>query len=306
MFYGLTVKDIRRLAFKVAKFMKIDYPLSWNKREMASTDWYYAFMNRNDKLSLRAPRLTSANRIKSFTKANVNEFFGNLSDIYTKYPDLTSKTFRVWNMDETNLSTVPSKNPKVVAETGTKRVGLFAAAERGTNVTVALAVSIRGECIPPFYIYPRKNMSRISYLRGTLLLFCIPSFLFSLLFTLHLIFIFNLFIGTNLGTDGCANGSGWMTQADFLTWLKHFIRFAECQKGKPTLLIMDNHLSHMNWDAIKLATDNDIILLTIPPHCTDRMQPLDTQILSPVKKEYGELVVKHLILVWLLVLVIKP
>lgn len=58
----------------------------------------------------------------------------------------------------------------------------------------------------------------------------------------------------------------------------------------PTLLIMDNHLSHMNWDAIRLAIENDIILLTIPPHCTGHMQPLDTHILSPVKKQYGDLV----------------
>lgn len=169
MFYGLTVKEIRRLAFKVAKFMQIDYPLSWNKGEMASSDWYYSFINRNDKLSLRAPRLTSANRIKSFTKANVDEFFKNLGEIYTEFPDLTSKTFRVWNMDETSLSTVPSKMPKVVAETGAKRVGQLAAGERGTNITMALAVSIRGECIPPFYIFPRKNISRLSYFRGTVL-----------------------------------------------------------------------------------------------------------------------------------------
>lgn len=155
MFYGLTVKDVRRLAFNVAKFMQIDYPLSWNKREMASTNWYHSFINRHDKLSLRSPRMTSANRIKSFTKANVNEFFTNLTDIHTNHPDLTSKTFRVWNTDEINLSTVPSKSPKVVAETGAKRVGQFAAEERGTNVTLALPVNIMGERIPPFYIYPR-------------------------------------------------------------------------------------------------------------------------------------------------------
>lgn len=69
-----------------------------------------------------------------------------------------------------------------VAEKGAKRVRQFTAAERGTNVTVALAVSIRGECIPPFYIYPRKNLARTSYLRGILLLLSIHSYRFSSLF----------------------------------------------------------------------------------------------------------------------------
>ena len=43
----------------------------------------------------------------------------------------------------------------------------------------------------------------------------------------------------------------------------------------PILLIMDNHETHMSLAAVDLAKANEIVLLTIPPHTSHRLQPLD-------------------------------
>ena len=40
-------------------------------------------------------------------------------------------------------------------------------------------------------------------------------------------------------------------------------------------LLFDGHLTHFNIDVVKKAFENDIILIKLPPHVTDVMQPLD-------------------------------
>lgn len=89
---------------------------------------------------------------------------------------------------------------------------------------------------------------------------------------------------------GIANGSGWMTSADFITYMTHFIKHANAQKGSPTLLILDNHTSHLSIQAIDKAIKHDITMVSFPPHCTHRMQPLDVGVFGPVKTLYA---IKH-------------
>ncbi|EFX78509.1 hypothetical protein DAPPUDRAFT_320484 [Daphnia pulex] len=50
---------------------------------------------------------------------------------------------------------------------------------------------------------------------------------------------------------------------------------------------MDNHLSHLHYDAVKFAKENGIILLTFPPHCSHTLQPLDVCVYSPFKRALG-------------------
>jgi hypothetical protein len=50
---------------------------------------------------------------------------------------------------------------------------------------------------------------------------------------------------------------------------------------------MDNHISHLDFQAVTFAKDNGIILLTIPPHCSHALQPLDVTVYGPFKKRLG-------------------
>lgn len=51
-----------------------------------------------------------------------------------------------------------------------------------------------------------------------------------------------------------------------------------------SLLILDNHSSHCSLEAIKFCRDNGIVLLSIPPHTSHKLQPLDVGIFGPFKK----------------------
>lgn len=49
------------------------------------------------------------------------------------------------------------------------------------------------------------------------------------------------------------------------------------------LLLLDNHASHIDIEVIEEAKNNSVIMLSFPPHCTHRLQPLDVGINGPFK-----------------------
>lgn len=46
---------------------------------------------------------------------------------------------------------------------------------------------------------------------------------------------------------------------------------------------MDNHGTHISLEAINYSRENGIVLLSLPPHSTHRMQPLDICVYGPFK-----------------------
>ncbi|GFN80399.1 tigger transposable element-derived protein 6-like protein [Plakobranchus ocellatus] len=59
IFYGLTTKSLRKLAFDLAKANNIKYPAKWEDEKMAGKEWYLGFMRRHQTLSIRQPEATS-------------------------------------------------------------------------------------------------------------------------------------------------------------------------------------------------------------------------------------------------------
>lgn len=75
----------------------------------------------------------------------------------------------------------------------------------------------------------------------------------------------------------------WMLQPDFVRFINHFAKFTRSSKENPTLLLLDNRSSHMSVGAINFALEHGITMLTFPPHCSHRLQPLDVSVFGPVK-----------------------
>ena len=57
--------------------------------------------------------------------------------------------------------------------------------------------------------------------------------------------------------------------------------------ANPGLLIFDNDCSHLSLKVIKLAEENGLHFLIVPPHCSHRLQPLDVGISGPFKQFYN-------------------
>lgn len=161
IYYGLSRREVREFAYQCAKRLKLEYPASWDENKSASKDWYYGYMHRHPQLSLRTPDQISANRSKGFNETNVNRFYDNLSEVLD---DGKFQPQQIWNIDETACPSVPTKPIKVIAMKGAKRVGQKTSAERGTTVSLAVAINASGQSIPPFYIFPRV-MQRIFFIQ---------------------------------------------------------------------------------------------------------------------------------------------
>lgn len=211
-------------------------------------------MRHHPNLSLRTEQV-SQNRTKSFNKENVDAFFNNLRSVLTK---TQFEPRRIWNMDECGLPTVPTKTVKVVARKGRKRVGSSTLTERGTNVSMALFVSATDLSIPPFFLFPRKNMKEVYMTHAS-----------------H-------------GAIGIANGCGWMTSIEFTKYMDFFIKHTNANAGSPTLLLLNNHTSHLSIEVIDKALEHGITMLSFPPHCTHRMQLLDVTVFGPLKTMYAK------------------
>lgn len=93
--------------------------------------------------------------------------------------------------------------------------------------------------------------------------------------------------GAPTGSLGLANSpkSGWMTGPLFLKTLEHIQKFTRCSVNDPILILMDNHESHCTLDAVIYARTNGMVLVTFPPHCTHRLQPLDVAVMGPFKSK---------------------
>ena len=58
-------------------------------------------------------------------------------------------------------------------------------------------------------------------------------------------------------------------------------------KDHKVLLILDGHKSHThNLKALELATESGVIMVSLPPHTSHRMQPLDVSFFKPLKTFY--------------------
>ena len=122
---------------------------------------------------------------------------------------------------------------------------------------MSYAVSAAGSVVPPLFIFPRKNFK-------------------------------DFFIkGGPVGCIGGANPSGWINEDLFVVYLKHFINFTRCSKEKKVLLILNSHEVHASLAAMDVAKENGVILLTLPPKTSHKLQPLDVSYYKPFKTAYS-------------------
>lgn len=125
-------------------------PPQWDVNSLAGENWFSSFMKRHQELSIRCAQPTSLSRATSFNVVNVKLFFDNLQTVLDRYK---FEAKDIYNIDETGVTTVQKPN-RVVARKGIRQVGALTSGERGTLVTVTIAINAIGNAIPPFFIFP--------------------------------------------------------------------------------------------------------------------------------------------------------
>ena len=77
-----------------------------------------------------------------------------------------------------------------------------------------------------------------------------------------------------------------MTSENFLDFMKHFVLYVKPTPDDKILLLLDNHQSHINLEVIDYAK-NGVVMLSFPPHCSHKLQPLDRTVYGPFKRYYN-------------------
>nr|CAI5850712.1 unnamed protein product [Callosobruchus analis] len=83
--------------------------------------------------------------------------------------------------------------------------------------------------------------------------------------------------------------TGYINKTIFLRWLQTFIEAVKPSVDNKVLLVLDGHTTHSkNIEAIELARNNGVIMLQLPGHTTNRLQPLDVAVFRPLELYYTE------------------
>ena len=180
------------------------------------------------------------------------------TNLSLRYPEATSIAHMQTKMQEV-LSRYAFQDIYKLDETGCTTVQgphQVMSRERGELVTMVGIVCANGNALPPSFIFPSVRFDEARMMNG------VPN-----------------------SCQGLVYPSGWMTSENFLAVLEHFTLHTRCSKDHKVLLIMDNHDSHLSVDGIDFAKENGIVILTLPPHTSNKLQPL-VSVYDPFKTFY--------------------
>ena len=217
------------------------------KNNCPGKDWIREFMNRNNLSLKKANMISSARKSSTANPFIIYDFYDVIENIITEN---NLSAAQIWNCDESGFPHDPAKCMSI----GPKgEVCYKVTCGAGRENTTALAVvSAAGRVLDPLIIFKGKNFQ--STWRGTRPLN-------------------DIFYGV---TD-----KGWMTTDIFTEWFDKFcIRVTE----RPLLLIFDGHLTHISISVIEKALNEEIFIIKLPPHVTDKLQPLDVAGFGPLKR----------------------
>jgi transposase-like protein len=178
---------------------------------------------------------------------------------------LQDKPSHLWNGDESCFITDPSR-VKVVAETGAGSTKRITSGPGRTSYSVMACVSASGAVLPPMIIFPGKFCCDYSIIIADVQSFLSWPILINI--------VGKYFLANWKGNEGCnalyaKSEKGWMTSEVFLQWFRQFLRLVP---QRPLILIIDGHQTHLGLDVIHEAKLNDVTLLKLPAHTTDRLQ----------------------------------
>ncbi|XP_071051794.1 uncharacterized protein [Onthophagus taurus] len=248
-----TRDSVRYMAYYFAESLKLVHSFN-TERKQAGYDWLLSFLSRNPQLSIRQAEGVSIARAKGLNRETVDNYFQLLGNVLREN-NLIDKLGHVFNMDETGLQ-LNNKPGKVIAIKGSKNVTSVTSGEKGETISVLACVNGEGTFLPPFCIMKGKNLKQE---------FC---------------------DGMQPGAEvKMSQKSGYVNADLFCYWLKN--HFTSRKPTGKVLLLLDGHTSHTSCiEMLEFADNNDIILMSIPPHTSHWLQPLDRTFFKSLKSNY--------------------
>jgi hypothetical protein len=223
-----------------------------------TSTWGYALAHQL-KLKVEAPELLESKRFEYGTTALIGRWFAQMANEVLGMTDPAL----IFNFDETMLHSV-SRGKVIVS--GDKKA-FRRKAPAGPHITLGLCVSPTGIRSPPLIILPAKES----------------------------IATFRYFESINL-VQISNTESGWMTSEVFTQWASGFCSWPnfhrqtlpEHIRGQTALLYLDNCRSHCSLEALHILRENNVKVITFPPHVTHILQPIDVSCVRAFKAQLAK------------------
>ena len=247
--YGYTLQECVNIAS--------DYAVQLGKRAKdnpLTVKWMNGLRKRWPEIKTFSPRALEHVRAKMTSESTVNKYFEDLERCLKKH-DLLDKPHLIYNVDEKGVS-INHKPPNIVA--GADVCPQSVTSGKGKTVTILGCGSASGVAVPPYFVFPGKNMN------GRLL------------------------EGATPGASGTVSETGWSNSEVFRKWLEtHFLQFIPGRKEEKVLLMLDGHRSHVSVGLVEWALEHNVVLFVLPAHTSHLLQPLDVACYGPFQRMYN-------------------
>ena len=246
--YPLSVAHIKAFAWAIVK--KSSRESRFSSTSEPTWKWWRGFRKRHPEVTLSKPDNFDRGRSRMNNQTVMDKFF-LLYKILLDKKKLIDKPSHIFNADESGVD-LNSKVGKVVVKTKSKH----AYSEQKSikdHITTMICCSASGLTLSPMIIF-EKSWPSAPYSQND--------------------------------PDGCLYAKSpnrYVDEELFLEWFKKFF-IPETNHLTPTLLVLDGHGSHgtntthLSFELISLAKEENIHILLLPPHTTNILQPLDVGI----------------------------
>ena len=192
----------------------------------------------------------------------ISNWFSLLEKIKTEFRILSP--CQIWSGDETGIQNVP-KEVKVL---GVKKIRTFqqVSGEQGETSTVLTFVNVAGQSVPPMIIHKGQRVQDTWLLKA-------PGSM------------------TIVATE-----KGYIMKSRFHQYGLAFKKYLKANglADKTNLLILDGHKSHLyNLPFYEAMRAKDVKILTILPHTSHIIQPLDSVPFTQFKKSWKNHLMKY-------------
>lgn len=259
-------EDVKDIVEEYVKLENLSTPFPAGR---PGDDWYYSFIKRHPTLSVKKPELLQKCRKDARDPFVVYEFYDELTQLI-KDNSLEGRPEFIFNCDESGFPTDPKKL-KAIGEKG-RPLSRISGGSGRESVSVLATISADGYCLPPLIVFKGVGVQV-------------------------------RWISTNNypGTKYSCSKNGWMEEPQFFEWFStsfvdhvNFLRNSKNMETQTALLLFDGHCSHISIRIIKTAMQNNIHLMKLPSHLTDKIQPLDKAVFGPLKKIWDGLLIEFI------------
>ena len=215
--------------------------------------WMTRFLTHHPKIAVRFASRINQERDAGTQPASIKTFFAQLGEVRSRHHILPGDT---WNADEKGFAIGVAKKAKVICRRNRKNPRI----RQPGNwewVTLMEAISATGDNIPGFFIYLGE-----AHLMG------------------------NHDYDERENASFALSSTGWTNDRLGVLWLVEHFEPAT-RTGRPPLLIIDGHSSHLTVEFLEHAFTHNIHLLCFPSHSTHLLQPLDVGIFGPLAQYYS-------------------